>query len=296
MVPNGRVMVLLPERVRTGGVVSTVNGSDAVEEVFPAGSFCVTVAVYFPSASGVVGVIVQLPDALTVPVRVCPLIVSVIVAPTSPVPENVGVLSMRVLPLPGVRRVGTVGGVVSRVTVTVPVAVFPDGSAIVRVGLLVRILPVHETVPVVFAGVGEHVRPGIVSVAPDSVPVQVTVVAPLVVDGDAVQVGTVGGVVSRVTVTVPVAVFPDGSAIVRVGLLVRIVPVHRTLPVASAGVGEQVRPGIVRVAPDSVPVQVTVVAPLVVDGDAVQVGIAGGVVSTTLTTREIEPVFPATST
>ena len=194
-------MVLLPERVRTGGVVSTVNGSDAVEEVFPAGSFCVTVAVYFPSASGVVGVIVQLPDALAVPVRVCPLIVSVIVAPTSPVPENVGVLSMRVLPLPGVRRVGTVGGVVSRVTVTVPVAVFPDGSAIVRVGLQVRILPVHETVPVVFAGVGEHVRPGIVSVAPDSVPVQVTVVAPLVVDGDAVQVGIAGGVVSTTLMT-----------------------------------------------------------------------------------------------
>ena len=106
----------------------------------------------------------------------------------------------------------------------------------------------------------------------------------------------VGAILSRVTVTVPVAVLPEVSAIVTTGLLVRIFPVQRIVPVASAGVGEQLRPGIVSVAPDSVAVQVTVVAPLVVDGDAVHVGIDGGVISTTFTTRDIEPVFPAAST
>jgi len=55
------------------------------------------------------------------------------------------------------------------------------------------------TIPVLSAGVGLHERFGIVRVDPDSVPVQVTVVAPLVVDGEAVQTGRAGGVVSMMT-------------------------------------------------------------------------------------------------
>lgn len=96
---------------------------------------------------------------------------------------------------------------------------------------------------------------------------------------------TIGAVVSRVVVIVPVAVFPVVSVIDMLGLLERSVPIQVTIPVASAGAGEQVRPGRVTVAPDSVPVQVTVVAPLVVDGDAVHVGTTGAVVSTTLITK-----------
>jgi len=100
---------------------------------------------------------------------------------------------------------GVVSGVV-RVIATVPVAVLPAGSATVTVGLLVRTVPVQVTIPVLSAGVGLHERFGIVRVDPDSVPVQVTVVAPLVVDGEAVQTGRAGGVVSGVVAIVNVVV------------------------------------------------------------------------------------------
>lgn len=86
------------------------------------------------------------------------------------------------------------GAVVSRVNITVPVAVFPVSSVIVRVGsdpILVP-LPVQVTVPPVL-GDGVQVVPGMEIVAPDSTsPVVIMTSPPLLGFGVAVVVGIVG--------------------------------------------------------------------------------------------------------
>ncbi len=153
--PNGREIVQEPIRVRTGGVVSTINIRDDAGLVLPDASVRVTVAVCVPSESGVVGVMFQFPDASTVPVRVCPSTTSVTVVPTSPVPVNVGVVSVRVLPLAGVRMVGVRGAVVST-TLTVRVTVAPvldELSVTLYVTVYVPTIPVFTVLLVTILAV-----------------------------------------------------------------------------------------------------------------------------------------------
>jgi hypothetical protein len=110
------------------------------------------------------------------------------------------------------RRVS--GATVSTVRVTVPVALLPTVSVIVRVGLDPMSVPVPEqvTVPPV-DGVGVQVVPGMETVAPDSTsPVVMVTSPPLLGFGVAVVVGTTGAPWS-VTVTVRVTVFPVFEAV-----------------------------------------------------------------------------------
>jgi hypothetical protein len=101
--------------------------------------------------------------------------------------------------------------------------------------------------------------------------------------GIEVHVGAVGAVLSRTYGTGALLNPPCGLVTVAVGLVVTVpgvVSVHFTIPVASAGVGTQVVPGIVIVLPGVTPVQVitTAVVPLDGFGVAVHVG-AGGIVT-----------------
>src|SRR5918998_338505 len=121
----------------SGATVSTVNvtGSDA-GEAFPTASICVADTVCGPSPSGVVGSSVQVPSGATVAVpTTTPSTVTVTVAPGSPVPVIVGVLSEIVDPSAGLSTTGASGTVVSTVNVTVSDAgdVLPAGSVCVAV-------------------------------------------------------------------------------------------------------------------------------------------------------------------
>jgi hypothetical protein len=120
-----------------GADVSTVNVSDAdAGEVFPAASCCVAVIVCEPSANGVDGTQLQLPPLVTTAVhRVLPPSTTVTVAPASPEPVIVGVLSFVVEPLAGAVMAGADGAVVSTVNVTGADAgdVLPAGSVCVAV-------------------------------------------------------------------------------------------------------------------------------------------------------------------
>jgi hypothetical protein len=212
------------------------------------------------------------------------------VAPTSPVPENVGVLLVDLLPHKAVEVTGATGAVVSFTTgvVVVDGVVLPAGSVVeIATGNTSDpgVVSVHLTIPVASAGVGIQVVPGIVTVAPGSTPLHVTTtgVVPLVGLGVAVQVGATGAVVSG-TIGLgigAVVVFPAGSLTVAVAGNTSdpgVVSVHLTIPVASAGVGTQVVPGIVTVAPGSTTVHVTTFGDVV---DEVHVGATGAVLSTT---------------
>jgi hypothetical protein len=160
----------------------------------------------------------------------------------------------------------------------------PAGSLVVAVAGSTNdpgVSSVQTTVPVAVAGVGVQVVPGIVTVSLGVTDVHVTVLGVVV---EAVHVGAIGGVTSLMYGTDAGVTLPAGSFTVAVGLdgnVPGVVSVHLTIPVASAGVGTQVVPGIVRVAPGSTPVHVitTAVVPLDGLGVAVHVGAVGAVVS-----------------
>src|SRR5574343_657820 len=92
-------MVTVGAAPALGTAVSIVTGT-VVLVLLPAGSVAVTGKLAVPSASGCVGVTLQVPSGLTVVVRVSPTaVVTVMVLPGSPVPLRVGVLSL-VMPSP----------------------------------------------------------------------------------------------------------------------------------------------------------------------------------------------------
>jgi hypothetical protein len=176
--------------------------------------------------------------------------------------------------------------------------VFPAGSLVVPgpVGAgSVGLISVQVTVPVDVAGVGTQVVPGIVTVSPGVTPVQVTVLSRLTL-----QVGAVGGVVSFTYGIGTGVELPAGSLIVAIGLLGNVpgvVSVQTTIPVAVAGLGVQVVPGRVIVAPGSTLVQVTITAVVPLDGlgVAVHVGAVGATLSIVITTGNAGETFPAGS-
>src|SRR5580765_6432090 len=303
-----------------GALVSTVmvTGADG-GETFPAGSVWVAVSVVSPCGSGVVGVTDQVPPAPTVVVpMVAPVpSLTVTVAPGSPVPLMVGVVSLVDEPSTGAVITGAAGAVVSTVKLTGADGgeTFPAGSVWVAVSVVV---PCGSGV----VGVTNHVPPAstvavpmvapvpsvTVTVAPGSpVPVIVGVVS-LVDDPSvgAVMTGAAGAVVSIVKVTGAETgeTLPAGSAWVAVTV---------TAPSASGVIGVSYhappRPTVavpigvppaltVTVAPGSpVPVMVGVLSVRVDPSvGAVMTGAVGALVSTVMVTgAEGGETFPAGS-
>jgi hypothetical protein len=225
------------------------------------------------------------------------------VALASPVPENVGVLLVSVVPQAGPLITGATGGVVSPplttgAPTTTGVETVPAGLvwvAEIAVGLVPTgsgVVGVTEKVPLVHVVVSGVPATVTVTVLPvTQVPVIVGVVSVLVVGiGLTVTCGTTE--LSSTKGTTEVVVLPAGSVTVAVGLeatLVGVVPVQTTVPVEVAGVGTQVVPGMLRVVPGSTPVQVTTTATVPLDGfgTAVHTGASGAVESiVTLATVE----------
>src|SRR5580765_226412 len=152
-----------------GAVVATVKVTGAeTGETLPAGSAWVAVTVTAPSASGVVGVSDHVPPSATVavPIVAPPAAVTVTVAPGSPVPPMVGVLSFVDDPSAGAVITGAVGALVSTVKVTGADGgeTFPAGSGWVAVSVVV---PCGSGV----VGVTNHVPPASTVAVPMVAPV-----------------------------------------------------------------------------------------------------------------------------
>src|SRR5918998_257113 len=214
----------------SGATVSTVNvtGSDA-GETFPTASICVADTVCGPSPSGVVGSSVQVPSGATVAVpTTTPSTVTVTVAPGSPVPVIVGVLSAVISPSVGEVTTGASGAVASTVNVLVGDAgdVLPAASVCVAdtvcspsaSGSVSARLQVPSGCTVVVPTTAPSTVTS--TVAPGSpVPVTVGVVSEIVDPFAGLSTtGASGAAVSTVNVTVSDAgdVLPAGSVCVAV--------------------------------------------------------------------------------
>src|ERR671917_288304 len=302
----------------SGATVSTVNvtGSDA-GETFPTASICVADTVCGPSPSGVVGSSVQVPSGATVAVpTTTPSTVTVTVAPGSPVPVIVGVLSEIVDPSAGLSTTGASGTVVSTVNVTVSDAgdVLPAGSVCVAVtvwspsasGVVTSRLQVPSGATVVVpttvpSMVTSTVAPG--SPVPVIVGVESAVTSPSAGDG---TTGGSGAVVSTVKVT-----GSDAGETLPAASVCVAVTVCEPSPRASGTTSDQVPSGATVVVPTVTPSTVTsTVAPgspvpvivgvesLIVDPSAgrVMTGAAGAAVSTVkITGLDAGETFPAGS-
>ena len=148
-------------------------------------------------------------------VYVTPLIVIATTLHASAAPTILGVLSFvmygALLSHPILVTTGALGAVVSNITLTVPVPLFPVGSVTVTVGLLLKTVPLHTTAHPVL-GFGVHTNHGILYVSPLIVPVNVITVDPLVILGLATPLGTLGAIVSTAKLTfVALLVFPAAS-------------------------------------------------------------------------------------
>jgi hypothetical protein len=189
-------------------------------------------------------------------------------------------------------QVGATGAVVSLVYNADEIVALPAASVVVITGFVTKVpgaVSVHTTFAVVSANDGTQVDPGIVSLAPNSTPLQVinTVLVPFPIVGSDVQVGAKGGVVSVTTgTTTGIGIGADAAVLPAISLIVAVagktiepkeVCVHVTIAVSLAGVGIQVVPGIVNVAANSTELHVITIVVVPV---AVQIGIAGATVST----------------
>lgn len=295
-----------------GAVESIVNTTESEGDILPRVSISITDAVCVPSESDET-VNVQFPDVSTVPVSVSVPMVRTTVAPTSPVPVIVGVVSVRVAPPRGERIVGAVGAVVSTVIVAVTAGeVLPTVSTAVierilfpserALGRVIDQFPDASTVPVAIIVPRESLM--YIVLPASAVPVIVGVLSAVaygatVSESTAVTTGVLGATVSSERVVEPVEESQFGLVTVAIGSapIDAPVPIHVTVPVASAGDGVHVIFGIERVFPEVTPVHVIVTSapPDAVAGVAVHDGVAGGIESTVSVVVFAGDVFPAVS-
>ena len=229
-----------------GGVVSMVTGTVVAGLVLPAGSVAVTLMLFRPSGSALVGVAAQVPLLATTTVWTSPPgKVTVMVSPAVPVPLRVGVLSlvMRSVSLTPVSlaaaktATGAAGALVSMVmgsaaagpvlpagSVAVTLRAFrPSGSALVGVAdqlplalttAVATTLPAASLTVMVSPATPVPLSVGVLSLVRLSprVPVSLTVAS--------AAVGAAGALVSMVTGTVVGALtLPAGSVAVTLMLL-----------------------------------------------------------------------------
>src|SRR5690606_4158027 len=114
----------------TGAVVSTITVTGEPGVSFPAGSVATGVTVVAPSGSGAVGVHDHAPSTTVVSHSTVPSSSRISTRdPSSPDPENTGVVSFVASPSAGDVTTGASGAVVSTMTVTgEPGVSFPAGS------------------------------------------------------------------------------------------------------------------------------------------------------------------------
>gem|GEM_PF-3992488 len=178
-------------------------------EVFPAGSVAVIFIIFDPIESAGEIVHSQSQLASTIEVHVShDGHVAIIVSHVTPVPVNIGVVSLILDPFVGLVITGTSGAVVSIISPVVSVVfVFPVESVTVTISSEVEIchpheptVHIHSTVHVPVAGLGLQLIFGIVRVAHISTPIQVvvTLVPSFAIAGEVVQVDAIGEVQSGV--------------------------------------------------------------------------------------------------